>query len=260
MDFIDFKIIDAIDIAVVALLLMQIYKLIRKTAALTIFLGIGIIYLMWIVVRLFDMELLSLILGQVLGVGALALVVVFQQEIRRYLTLLGARISNNPNKFIRKLFGSSSKHNSANNPLYLEIENAVKSMSQNRVGALIVIEKTSDLTIYAQTGDFIDAHISQRLIESVFFKNSPLHDGAMIIRGARINSARCILPTSESMNIPAHLGLRHRAAIGLSEHADALIIVVSEETGRVSMVSQGELASIIDHYTIVNKIEEMLAA
>ncbi len=122
MDFIDFKIIDAIDIAVVALLLMQLYRLIRGTVALTIFLGIGIIYLMWIVVRLFDMELLSLILGQILGVGALALVVVFQQEIRRYLTMLGTRISNNPNKFIRKIFSATNNNITANNPVYVEIE------------------------------------------------------------------------------------------------------------------------------------------
>ena len=260
MDFIDFKIIDAIDIAVVALLLMQLYRLIRGTVALTIFLGIGIIYLMWIVVRLFDMELLSLILGQILGVGALALVVVFQQEIRRYLTMLGTRISNNPNKFIRKIFSATNNNITANNPVYVEIENALKSMSLDRVGALIAIEKRSDLTLYAQTGDFIDANISKRLIESIFFKNSPLHDGAMIVRGNRIHSARCILPTSENMNIPAHLGLRHRAATGLSEHADALILVVSEETGKITIAYDGHLISIFDHNTLANKIEEMLSA
>ena len=259
MDFIDFKIIDAIDIIVVALLIMQVYRLIRGTVALTIFLGIGIIYLIWIVVRLFDMELLSLIFGQVLGVGALALVVVFQQEIRRYLTMLGTRISNNPNKLIRKIFSSTSANSSTNNPIYIEIENALKSMSKDRVGALIAIEKKSDLTLYAQTGDFIDAHISKRLIESVFFKNSPLHDGAMIVRGSRIHSARCILPTSDNMNIPAHLGLRHRAAIGLSEHADALIIIVSEETGKVTLAYEGRLISIFDHNILANKIEEMLS-
>ena len=242
MDFINFRILDAIDILVVALLLYQIYRLIRGTAALTIFVGIFVVYLMWIVVRLLNMELLSLIMGQVIGVGVIALIIVFQPEIRRYLLLIGGRYSTAKNRFVRKLFaGKSSK---VDDRVVEEITSACSSMASGRVGALIVIERLTDLDVFAATGDLVDGYLSSRLIEAIFFKNSPMHDGAMIIRNNRIDSARCILPSSDNPYIPAHLGLRHRAAMGLSEHSDALIIVVSEETGKISVVENGELETL----------------
>lgn len=258
MDFIDFKIIDAIDIAVVALLLIQLYRLIRGTAALSIFIAIFLLYLLWIVVRIFNMELLSMILGQILGVGALALVVVFQQEIRRYLLMLGSRVSATQNRFLRRFIGSKSGVDVAN-PMYRELEVAIRDMSATFTGALIAIEKGSDLSTYATSGDVIDAKVNARLIENIFFKNSPLHDGAMIIRGNIIHSVRCILPTSDNLHLPAYMGLRHRAAMGLAEHSDAIIIVVSEETGRISIAHNGEISIVKQSDNIAMLIANYLA-
>lgn len=239
MDFINFRILDAIDIFVVALMLFQIYRMIRGTAALTIFFGIFLVYLMWIIVRMLNMELLSLIIGQVIGVGVLALLIVFQQEVRRYLLLIGGRYATAKNRFVRKLF--SGKSTGVDDRIVNEISTACARMSAGRTGALIAIERLSDLQVYATTGDYVDGYISSRLIEAIFFKNSPMHDGAMIIRDNRIHSARCILPGSDNPFIPPTLGLRHRAAIGLTEHGDAFVIVVSEETGNVSVVENGTL-------------------
>lgn len=258
MDFIDFKIIDAIDIAIVAILLVQLYRLIRGTAALSIFVAIFLLYVIYIVVKILNMELLSMILGQILGVGALALVVVFQQEIRRYLLMLGNRISYTRNRYIKKLFKTKTKINS-NSAVYRELEVAIRDMSNTFTGALIAIEKGTDLSIYANSGDIIDAKVNARLIENIFFKNSPLHDGAMIIRGNVIHAARCILPTSDNMHMPAHMGLRHRAAMGLAEHSDAVVIVVSEETGRISMAFNGEIERLLPDDNIAEKITDHLS-
>lgn len=239
MDFIDFNILDAIDITIVALLMLQIYKMIRGTTALTIFTGIFAVYLLWLVVRMLNMELLSLILGQVIGVGVLALIIVFQQEVRRYLILLGNRYASAKNRFVRHIFSSQTL--STDNKMVDELIIAAINMSSTKTGALIAIERQSNLMAYSTTGDIVDAQISSRLIEAIFFKNSPMHDGAMIIKQERIHSARCILPSSDNPHIPAHLGMRHRAAIGLSEHGDALVLVVSEESGNISMVLNGEI-------------------
>ncbi len=243
MDFIDIKIIDILDIALVALLLSQVYRMIRGTAALSIFFGVAILYGIYTVVRLMNMELLSTILGQVMGVGAIALVIVFQGEIRRYLLLLGSRIAYSRNKFIRRLLNNSQSI-SIDEQMIAELSSALRNMSSTLTGALIVIERASDLRSYAQSGDIIDGQLSSRLIEALFFKNSPMHDGAAIIKHNRVEAARCILPTSDNPEIPAHLGLRHRAAIGLSEATDALVIVVSEERGSISIVQGGEIISL----------------
>ncbi len=241
-DLIDFSVIDVLDIVVVAVLLYQIFKVVRGTGALAIFAGIFIIYLTWIVVRLLGMELLSNLLGQVLGVGALALVVVFQQEIRRYLLMLGRRSKTG---WIFKIF--NVQRATLTSDIIGELTEACFSMSASKTGALIVIERTTDIGVYAQSGDKIGAEVSRRLVENIFFKNSPLHDGAMIVSHGRISAARCILPTSDNPNVPAHLGLRHRAALGLSENSDATIIVVSEETGKISVVSNGEINTLTEN-------------
>ncbi len=240
-DLIDFTLIDLLDIVVVAVLLYQIFKVVRGTGAMAIFGGIFVIYLTWIVVRMMGMELLSNLLGQVIGVGALALVVVFQQEIRRYLLMIGRRSNSG---FWHRVF---HKHGSVLNTQVIdELTSACLSMSSTKTGALIVIQRTTDIEVYAQTGDKIGAEVSSRLIENIFFKNSPLHDGAMIISHDRIYAARCILPTSDNPNVPAHLGLRHRAALGLSENSDAIVVVVSEETGRISVVKNGTIETLRD--------------
>lgn len=252
MNFVDFRIIDAIDIAVVALLLWQIYRAIRGTAALTIFAGIFVVYMLWVVVRIFGMELLSLILGQVIGVGVLAMIIVFQQEVRRYLLMLGNRYAATRKGFLKRLF--SGKKVTEHTGFADEISAACFAMSATHTGALIVIQRSSDLEVYATTGDRIDAQISTRLMQNIFFKNAPLHDGAMILKHDRIWAARCILPSSDNPHIPAHMGMRHRAAIGLTEHADALVIVVSEETGRVSVVEGGDIKIVHTEHELLKKL------
>ncbi|MEF9950289.1 MAG: DNA integrity scanning protein DisA nucleotide-binding domain protein, partial [Mucinivorans sp.] len=182
---------------------------------------------------------LSLLLGQVIGVGALALLIVFQQEVRRYLLMIGNKWATRRGTiFSRFLMPHSS---SIKRDLVEEVAAACVSMASTRTGALIVFTRLTDMSVFAATGDRIDAVVSRRLIENIFFKNAPLHDGALIISDGRIAAARCILPTSDNPNIPAHLGLRHRAAVGLSEHSDSVVLVVSEERGMVSMVVGGNI-------------------
>lgn len=226
--------------------MLQIYRMIRGTAALTIFAGIFVFYMVWVVVRVLNMELLSLILGQVIGVGVLALLIVFQQEVRRYLLMLGNRYAATNNKFISKLF--RHKNESANSigdqATVRDLTDACINMARSKTGALIVVERKSNLDVYSSTGDIVDAKLSSRIIEAIFFKNSPMHDGAMIVRDSRVYAARCILPSSDNPHISAHLGMRHRAAIGVSEHSDALVVVVSEETGRISVVTSGVIATL----------------
>ncbi|MEG1587819.1 MAG: diadenylate cyclase CdaA [Mucinivorans sp.] len=239
LDFLDFRVLDVIDIFVVALLLWQIYKAIRGTAAMSIFAGIFILYLVWIVVRVLGMELLSTLLGQVIGVGALALLIVFQQEVRRYLLMLGNKWASQRGSIFSRVFMPKGK--AMESQQIQEVAAACQSMASSFTGALVVFSRLTDIGVYSATGDRIDAMVSKRLIENIFFKNAPLHDGAMIISEGRIEAARCVLPTSDNPNIPAHLGMRHRAAVGLSEQSDAVVIVVSEERGMVSIVSGGNI-------------------
>lgn len=256
MDFIDITLIDAIDIIVVGLLFFQVYRMIRGTAAMTIFAGIFIVYLIWIAVRALEMELLSAILGQVIGVGVLALIIVFQQEVRRYLLLLGSRYGVAKNRFIRRLFGSSRV--TADMQWVEPMAKACRNMAHTKTGALICIERQGSLEVYASTGEVVDAVCGTRLLESIFFKNSPLHDGAIIISKGRIHAARCILPTSDNPHIPQHYGMRHRAAIGLSEHSDAVVIAISEERGRISIIEAGEIYPVESEDELAAKILEMI--
>ncbi|MEF9932204.1 MAG: diadenylate cyclase, partial [Bacteroidales bacterium] len=200
-----------------------------------------ILYIAWIVVTAFNMSLLSAIMGQVLGVGVIALLILFQQEIRRFLLHLGSRYLNG--KGSRKIANSFFGNRSGGMQLEAldELTQACRKMSETKTGALIVLAHTSSQEFVIETGDRIDANINRRLIENLFFKNSPLHDGAMIIAGNRIVAARCTLPISENPNIPAHYGMRHRAATGLTEETDATVVVVSEETGIISFVKDGEI-------------------
>ena len=238
IDLLNFSLADIIDILLVGVLIYQIYRLIKGTAALNIFIGIIIIYLAWFVVNALNMRLLSAITGQVLSVGVIALIVIFQQEIRRFLIHLGSDASGHRN-ITKAIFG----HKSNKVPLEIleEITQACRKMSETKTGALIVMSHTSSLEFVIETGDTLDANIKRRLIENIFYKNAPLHDGAMIISNNRIVAARCMLPMSESQNIPANLGMRHRAAAGLTEQTDATVIVVSEQTGNISFVKNGEI-------------------
>ncbi len=239
-DFIDIHFIDVVDIILVALLVYYVYKLIRGTAAISIFSGIILIYVVWIVVNALNMSLMSAIINQILGVGMIALIILFQQEIRRFLLHLGNKyVSGGHAKIVKRILGR--KQESMALGALEEITQACREMSDTKTGALIVITHTSSLESIIETGDTIDANISRRLIENIFFKNSPLHDGAMVIANDRIVAARCTLPVSENPNIPAHYGMRHKAATGVTEQTDAAVVVVSEETGNISFVQGGEI-------------------
>ncbi len=237
--FITIGIFDIIDILLVAFLLYQLYMLIRGTVAINIFVGLFLFYLMWLLVRALNMQLLSSILGQFIGVGVIALLIVFQQEIRKFLLMVGSRYNFNQNiKFFRWL---SFDEKSFKEKEIDSIVTACIHMSETKTGALIVITKQTKLDSYAATGKIINSRISGTLLETIFFKNSPLHDGAVIIAGNKILAARCILPVTDNRNIPGSLGLRHRAAIGMSQNTDAHIITVSEETGNISYVKGGNI-------------------
>ncbi len=231
---------DVIDIFLVALIMFQIYRLIRGTAAFSIFLGIFFIYLFWLVVKALKMELITALLGQVIGVGVIALIIVFQQEVRRFLLVLGNRyISNRRFSLGRLLFPRKVIHG---NPRRAEeIVRACESMASKGVGALIVIGRKSSLDMYTEGGEIIKAQISSQLLETIFFKHTPLHDGAVLIERGLIIAARCPLPITDQVSLPPYFGMRHRAALGMSEHSDALVIVVSEESGSITVVDTGQI-------------------
>jgi diadenylate cyclase len=237
--FIHVRFIDVIDILLVAIIFYEIYKLVKGTVAFNIFMGIFIIFVIWLVVKSLKMELLGSILGQLFGVGVIAIIIVFQQEVRRFLLMLGTKYRSNKKFSLENLF--SNEYKLASEGSLRAIVDACAQMSENRVGALIVLARESELREYVETGEIIDAEISSELIRCIFYKNSPLHDGAMILSLNRVKAARCILPVSQKLEINPVYGLRHRAAIGLTEQTDAYVIVVSEETGHISMSSGGEL-------------------
>lgn len=246
--FIKIGIFDILDIVLFAFLLYQIYLLIKGTIAISIFVGIFVVYIFYQVVSAFKMDLLSTIIGQFMSVGMITLVVVFQQEIRRFLLMLGNR------EFFDKRFTFGSLLGRPGGSERVEMVDAVAaacaSMSASRTGALIVVASQAPLKNIVQTGDVVNADVSVRLIENIFFKNSPLHDGAMVIRDNRIVAARCILPLTQSAAVPASMGMRHRAAIGLTEATNALVVVVSEETGNISVFKPGQEFVNIDTETL----------
>ena len=237
--FLHVRFLDLIDILLVTIIFYEIYKLVKGTVAFNIFMGIFIIFVVWLVVKSLKMELLGSILGQLFGVGVIAIIIVFQQEVRRFLLMLGSRYRANKKFSLENLFSSQFKLASEAN--LRAIVEACRQMSQNYVGALIVLSRESELREYVETGEILDAEISVELLKSIFFKNAPLHDGAVIISLNRIKAARCILPISQQLEISPVLGLRHRAAIGISEQTDAYVIVVSEENGHISFSRGGEI-------------------
>ncbi|HOE03981.1 MAG TPA: diadenylate cyclase CdaA [Bacteroidales bacterium] len=253
--FLTIRFLDIVDILLVAFLLYQLYMLIRGTVAIRIFVGIFSIYVFWLIVKAMKMELLASLLGQVIGVGVIALIVVFQQEIRKFLIMIGNRYFNKSKFKFYRLFAIN------NSTPRTDIECVVEAsytMSSERTGALIVIAKDSDLKAFAETGTILQADISERLIRNIFYKNSPLHDGAMIIAGSKIIAAGCILPVSDSINLSDNHGLRHRAALGLTEISDSMVIVVSEQTGHISFAKNGKLYPVTSAERLVKMIEKQL--
>lgn len=254
--FLSLRVTDIIDILFVAYLLYQLYQLTKETVAFNIFIAIFGIFLFWLLVNALNMQLTGAILQQVFSVGAIALVVLFQPEIRRFLVNLGTRYRTRHWFRLDKLFSPD-----ASDLPDIKIKSLAKAcihMSESKTGALIVITRTTSLREYAETGDIIDANTSSRLLENIFFKNSPLHDGAVIIEKDRIHAARCILPVSESRNLPPNLGLRHRAALGITEVTDALALIVSEETGHVSIADHGIVHENVKKNELVQDLEKLL--
>ncbi|WP_256012942.1 diadenylate cyclase CdaA [Desertivirga xinjiangensis] len=241
LSFLHLRFLDFVDIILVAFIIYYVYNLIRGTIALNILLGLIIIYLVFLVTKQLEMHLLSQLLGGFVSVGVLALIIVFQQEIRRFLLLIGKNASLHRNR-LWKTFFASKKEVEQNSAISLKpIIDACKYMQVTRTGALIVFAKYFDEQYYQNSGEPMDALISKRLIESIFQKNSPLHDGAVVISDGKIRCASCILPLTDNEKLPPHFGLRHRAGIGISEMSDAVAVIVSEETGTISYAKQGRV-------------------
>lgn len=255
MDFVPFSFIDLIDIVLVATIMYWIYRVTRGTSAPYILSGIIFIYLLWVVVRTLNMELLSSILGQVISVGAIALIILFQPELRRFLQLIGIRQKHF--NFISRIFSITEDEAQTQTNL-APIATACRDMSETKTGALIVIRRESDLSHIVETGITIEAKISVSLLKNIFFKNAPLHDGAVLVEGDRIVAAKCILPVTES-DVPKDYGTRHRAAIGMSESTDAVIVVVSEETGGISVVHNGEMRRDIEPVRLQPTLQRLFA-
>lgn len=236
---IEFGIKDFLDILLVASLLFYVYRLMKESRSLNIFVGIMLFVLIWLFVsQILEMRLLGSILDKLVSVGVIALIVIFQEDIRRFLYEIGSQ--KGMRRLVRFFHSSKESQKEANKETIMPIVMACMSMAKKYVGALIVIERGVPLKDIMDTGEEIDAKINQRLIENIFFKNSPLHDGAMVVSKKRIMAAGCILPVSHNLDIPKELGLRHRAALGISQSSDAIAVIVSEETGRISVAIKGE--------------------
>ena len=239
--FLEFGLKDFFDILWVALMVYYIFRLMKESRSGNIFMGIIVFIIIWIFVsKIFNMSLLGSIMDKAVNLGAIALIIIFQDDIRKFLYNLGAH--QRMRTFLRFFTSkrTSEREQATLKKSIMPIVMACMQMSKGKVGALIVLERNMSLDDIEVTGEPVDAAINQRLIENIFFKNSPLHDGAMIIAHQRINAAGCILPVSHNLDIPKDLGLRHRAALGVSQETDALAIVVSEETGSISIALNGE--------------------
>ena len=248
--FFDITIMDIVDVVLVALLLFYIYRVMKDSGSLNVFLGILVFFFSWVLVsKMLQMRLLGSIFDQLMSVGTLALVIIFHEEIRNFFRTLG---SQRHLSFLSRFF-SRSKGGEVSSDI-MPIVLACNNMAQQKVGALIVLERNNSLADIVKTGEMINADISQRLIEAVFFKNAPLHDGAMVVQNGRITAAQCILPVSHNLNISKKLGLRHRSAIGVTEVFDAIAIVVSEESGTISAAIGGKLMQNLD----ARKLEDIL--
>lgn len=253
--FLDVTWVDLVDITLVSILLYQVYKLIRGSIAVNIFLGILALYLIYLIVKAAQMELLATILGQFMGVGVLAMIILFQPEIRKFLLVIGRGTEFREN-FLKNLSNWKQPYHEEFD-IHQVIE-AAKTLKATKTGALIVFSRDTELKFYIETGDALDADVTKGLLLSIFNKNSPLHDGAIIIHKGRIKAARCVLPVSENDSLPAHYGLRHRSAIGMSESTDTLVMAISEETGRLILARNGKYLRGLKLKQVEQKIIEYL--
>ncbi|MBR9758255.1 MAG: diadenylate cyclase [Algicola sp.] len=256
-DLLKFTIIDVIDVILVAVLLYYIYKLVKGTVAINIFIGIVMTYFTYLITHALQMKMLSKILGGFMSVGLIALIVVFQPEIRKFLLMVGSTNFGKKKNFFKafkflKTEGSNSTNVEA-------VVLACNKMGSTKTGALIVFQNNNNLDFLVSTGDEMNIKVTQPIIESIFFKNSPLHDGAIIIENNTVKATRVILPVSNDSSIPQRFGLRHRAAIGITEKTDALALVVSEETGQISYFKDGEFVMFEDPQNLIEIIKKDLS-
>jgi uncharacterized protein (TIGR00159 family) len=257
LDFLNINFIDLIDIALVALLLFSLYRLVKGTVAINIFLGIVIIYMIWKLTDLLNMDVLSNILGKFISVGFFALIVVFQQEIRKFLLLIGSSNFTSKRNVLKyfKFFSQSQIQNDTDVKMILD--SCVK-MSKEKTGAIIILERNTSLDFVKNTGDSANIFLSSQILETIFFKNSPLHDGAIIIKGNFITATRVVLPLSENKKLANRFGLRHKAGMGISEKTDATAIIISEQTGEISYFKDGDFVKYDSHGELNNLIIEDL--
>lgn len=253
LDFLEIGFFDILDILLVAFLLFYVYRLVKGSAAINIFIGIVIIYLLWQLTLLLNMEMFSNVLGQFIGVGMFALIVVFQQEIRKFLLMIGSTNFSSKKGFLQKMNLTAK---SGEDLSYLEdLIEACQKMGSTQTGALIVLQRNTKLDFVKNSGDQMQIEFNIPILESIFYKNSPLHDGAAVIENGYITATRVILPVSNDRNIPLRFGLRHRAAIGITEKTDALALVVSEETGQISYIKDGEFSIFENEEDLVKKLQ-----
>jgi len=251
LDFLDFSFLDILDIVLVAVLLYYVYKLLKGTVAINIFIGIALVVLIWKVTEALQMEMLSGLLGALISLGAIAVLIVFQPEVRKFLLMLGSTNFTSKRSFLKQLKFLKTE-------IYTDMDvesilRACESMSLTKTGALIVLERSNNLDFVKPTGDIMNIEVNQPILESIFYKNSPLHDGAIIIKENLIVATRIILPLSKK-SLPTRFGLRHRAAIGITEKTDALCLVVSEETGKISYIKDGEFILFKNHNELIETI------
>lgn len=252
LDFIDFSFLDVLDILLVAILIYSIYKLLRGTVAINIFIGIALIFLIWKMTQILKMQMLSSILGYLLSGGVIALIIVFQQEIRKFLLMIGTANLTSRRNFLKQLkFLKSEIESETDTDIILK---SCKKLSTTKTGALIVIERTNSLDFLVSSGDRMNAQINIPLLESIFYKNSPLHDGAIIVRDNFIVATRVILPVTNDAKVPPRFGLRHRAGIGIAEKTDAVCLIVSEETGEISYIKDGSFEPYADYDELQEKL------
>lgn len=256
MDFFGIK--DVFDILIVAMMLYYLYRLMKDSGVINIFYGVMAFIVVWVIAsQMLAMRLTGTILDKFMNIGLLVLVILFQDQLKRFLVDLG---SQRRWRFLRNLFQhNATSEDSVSQQWVMSIVRSCMNLSKSKTGALIVIQQDEPLENYENTGDAIDAAVNSRLIENIFFKNSPLHDGAMIIAGGRIKAVGCILPVSHDRSIPRSLGLRHRSALGISQATDAIAIVVSEETGTISIAYKGDLRMRLSTTDLEQRLSQLVA-
>ena len=251
LDFIEITFIDIIDVLLVAFLLFNIYKLLKGTVAINIFIGITIVFLIYKITQMLNMEMFSSLLGKLISGGAIALIIIFHPEMRKFLLMLGSTNFSSKKNLIKQLkFLKQEIIHDVDTETLVEV---CKKFSASRTGALMVLERNSSLEFVRQNGDLMDAEVNMPLLESIFFKNSPLHDGATVLKDNRVVATRVVLPLSDKI-LPARFGLRHRAAVGITEKTDALCLIVSEETGEISFIKDGEF----ELYETLSELQEKI--